>query len=225
MPRLFALFACALLVPAAVADAGLIQLFSSRTDFENNVGPLASEDFESFTPQVDAFASVPYDFGDFSVFNGDNPPGATGGDIVGSGEINGNVEIGGSTEVGGAIFQFEFDQAITAIGFEAFNLVDPDPASNSFRRAMIEFNNADSDATMIFDTVDQTRFWGFKSQTAFTTMTIRLIESPSGTDGFRIDDVSYARASDLPEPASLAVFALLGVGLMVGRRRLNHNRV
>ena len=148
-----------------------------------------------------------FDFGDFSAIHGVNT--STGGD-TGSGTVNGTIEIQASTVVSGAQLVVTFESPVTAVGFDANNLADR-------RSEDLTFDNASADLVTITDPVDRVRFWGFRSDTPFTTLTftLTLTSSPTGTDGFALDDVTYS--APVPVPAlsgsALVLLALLSSGV------------
>lgn len=187
----------------ASASAAITQ-YSTRVAFNAAAGPLGLQDFESFTPAENAFLGAFFDFGDFSAMNESNSTSA-GGDIRSPGAVNGSVEIVGSIFINGARFIMTFDQPITALGFDADNLADQ-------RFDDIIFNNADGNTVPVHDAIDQVRFWGFISDTPFTSITIRQTGG-TNQDGFRFDNIAYS----VPAPGTAGV--LCGLALFTGRRR------
>ncbi|MCG8589583.1 MAG: PEP-CTERM sorting domain-containing protein [Proteobacteria bacterium] len=207
--RVFILSVVLACVPAGRGEAAIIQ-FSDRATFEAAAGAVTVQDFEGFAPQADAFEGAPFDFGDFSAFN--DPNGFSGGDIavppVANPEFGTTNVIFGATFIGGTIFQLTFDSPISAIGFDGGELADQ-------RTDQVIFDNTAGDVVTISDSVDQLRFWGFISDTPFTTFTISQIGFGAGGgngDGFSVDNLTYA----VPEPATGLLVAL---GLALLRRR------
>ncbi len=190
---------------SSAAHASITQ-YSTRATFNAASGATVIQSFNSFTPTVNAFNGHSFDFGDFSAIDGVNS--SAGGSIVSPGVVNGSVEILGVVGIGRGELTFTFDFPITALGFDADNLADQ-------RFDTLIFDNAAGDTVVVFDAVDQVRFWGFISDTPFTTFTIRQTGFSAGgsnSDGFTIDDVTYT-----PTPGAAA---LLGLGgLMASRRR------
>lgn len=187
------------------SHAAIIQ-YSSRAAFDLAAGPTLLQDFESFIPASNAFHGVSFDFGDFAAFNDANSAG--GGHIAAPGVINGSAEILGVVTLAGAQFRLTFDFPIVALGFDTFNLADQ-------RFDDLVFNNSTLDVVSVHDPIDQTRFWGFVSDTPFTTITIRQTGFGAGggdTDGFRIDNVAYT-------PAPSGAVALLGAAAVASLRR------
>jgi hypothetical protein len=182
-----------------------ITQYSSRAAFLLAAGPVTTEDFESVTPGPDVFEGTPYDFGDFTALNGTNS--SQGGDVFGSGTINGSIELVSGLALNGATFELVFDYPITALGFDANDLADQ-------KTDRFTFNNLAVNTFTVFDPLDQVRFWGFISDTPFTKMTLAVIATPSGTDGIRIDDLTY---SAIPEPSTLCL--VLSASLFLLRRR------
>ena len=192
----------------ATSAHGAITQYSSRAAFDAAAGTLCMEDFNSFAPTANAFEGVWYDFGDFSVLN--QPTGTFGGDIMGSSTIDGTTAIGGVIRFGGATLTFAFDQPITALGFDADNLAD---------QRLDELTFSNGDITTILDPIDQIRFWGFISDTPFTTVTFKMIaRSDPGndtSDGFYIDNVSY---TCVPQPGTMGLLAASCIGVRRRRR-------
>lgn len=192
------------------ATAAITQ-YSSHAAFQSATGPLSVQDFESFASASGIFRGVAFDFGDFSGFNGANTGSAFGGDILSPGSVNGSTEIFGVVKIGAADFVLTFDAPIYAIGFDCDNLADQ-------RTDHIIFNNAQSDVVVVTDPIDQVRFWGFVSDTPFTTFTIRLVTHSVGgspTDGFTIDDLCH---TPVPSPGG-AGLVLLALPIVTRRRR------
>jgi hypothetical protein len=195
-----------LTIAATNADAVIVS-YSNRPLLNAAAGALTTQNFNSFPPGTNVFLGVPYDFGDFSALNDANPAG--GGDIINPGTVNGSTEIVGTSTLAGAKFTLMFDFPITALGFDALNLADQ-------RNDNLIFNNATADVVAILDPVDQTRFWGFISNTPFTTFTIQQIGFIAGggpTDGYRIDDVTYSTAA-VPEVSSFLLVGLFGLAML-----------
>lgn len=203
MPRyVIGAFAIALTAGHAHLWAGITP-YSTRSAFNTAAGPLGIEDFESFTPTENAFLGTYFDFGAFYAMNESNST-AAGGDIRWPGTVNGSVEIVGSIFIGGAQFHMIFDQPITALGFDADNLADQ-------RFDDIIFNNTAGDIVQVHDAIDEVRFWGFISDTPFTSITIRQTGGLN-QDGFRFDDIAYS----IPSPAGVP---MLVSALLVRLRR------
>jgi hypothetical protein len=183
-----------------------ITQYSNRAAFLLAAGPVTTEDFESVTPGPNVFEGTPYDFGDFTGVNG--PNGSLGGDVVGSGNVNGSIELFPVLALNGATFELVFDYPITALGFDADNLADQ-------KTDRFSFNNLAANTVTVSDPLDRVRFWGFISDTPFTKMTLAVIATPSGTDGIRLDDLTY---SVIPEPSTLCL-ALCSTVILLRRRR------
>ncbi len=203
-----------LLMCGAHAPAAIVQ-YSSRTLFGSAAGSTTTESLNSFAPQVNAFENVWFDFGDFSGRNGTNT--SFGGDITNLGTIDGTIEIWGFLKIGGATLEFVFDSPITAIGFDANNLADQ-------RYVDIIFDNADGDVVAVHDPVDQIRFWGFVSDTPFTSITFRQTGFDPGIgtdmDGILFDNFEYS-AAIVPLPGGAAMACAAGVACLgLVRRRL-----
>lgn len=197
-------------LPGSGAHATITQ-YSDRTTFEAAAGAVTLEDFEGFAAQVDAFEGVSFDFGDFSAFNDVNI--FSGGDIgvPPPGNFGSTNRIWGATFLGGTIFRLTFDDPIRAIGFDAGELADQ-------RSDNVIFDNTAGDIVVISDAVDQVRFWGFISDTPFTTFTISQVGFGAGGgdgDGFTVDNLTYA-----PEPSPVALAALATLAMAFARRKV-----
>ncbi len=195
----------ALCAHATVSAA--ITSYSSRAAFTSAAGSVSTQDFNSFAAQANAFEGVSFDFGDFSALNGVNA--SNGGDITSPGDVNGTTAIAAYLGIGGSQFSMTFDHPITALGFDANNVADQ-------RFDDFLFNNGAGDVVAVHDPIDQTRFWGFISDTPFTTLTVRQVSFGAGgtsTDGFRVDDVTYS----VPSPGVVVVLGAAGTLWRRGR--------
>lgn len=195
---------------AAPCGATIVQ-YSTRAAFNAAAGALENQNFESFAATPNAFRGVWYDFGTFSAFNQVIPVAPNAGSIFASGAVDGSIEIICSVALNGGPFTLSFDRPIFALGFDAVNLADQ-------RYDNLSFNNAAGDVVQVHDSVDQTRFWGFVSDTAFTTLQVRQVAfGPGGgtTDGFRIDNMAFTA---VPLPTAVA-FGAPGLALIASRRR------
>lgn len=191
------------------ASSAIVQ-YSSRAAFTAAAGAVTIEDFESFTPNATAFRNTIFDFGDFTGYNGPHSGTGFGGDIYAPGTVNGSTDIIVVLGTSGARLDLVFDYPITAIGFDAEQMADQ-------RHDEILFNNLAGDVVPVTDPIDQVRFWGFISDTPFTTFTMRQTGWGTGggpTDGFHIDDLTY----NVPEPGAAAFMI---VALLAAYRRRN----
>ncbi len=211
MRRTTALSTLAALGALAPAHATVVQ-YSSRAAFSGAAGALDAQDFESFAPTPGAFRGVSFDFGRFSAINQVVTTAPNAGSIIAGGLVNGTNEIVCSVALSGQTFRITFDHAITAFGFDASNLADQ-------RFDNLEFNNTAGDVIAVHDAIDQTRFWGFISDTPFTTFVVRQTGFGSGggaTDGFRIDNMAFTA---VPMPTAILLAAPALAALAAHRRR------
>jgi hypothetical protein len=179
--------------------AAVIVSFSNRTAFTTAAGSVTTQNFNSFPPATGAFLGTPYDFGDFSALNDPHPQNI--GDIVNPGIVNGSTALFGVATLAGAKFSFLFDYPITALGFDAWQIADQ-------RTDRFSFNNATNDSINFSDPHDSNRFFGFISNTPFTTFTIEVVNA--NTDGFHIDDVTHSTAA-IPEVNSFLLVGVFGL--------------
>ena len=178
--------------------------FTDRATFEAAAGTVTTQDFESQTVGTN-LQNVTTDLGDFSlsvvsIFGGSfnlidqfglNDP---------NGSIYASIGLGG-----GETMTLLFDSAITSFGADF-------GALNDFvQRSQFEVLG---DILLAPILSGEASFFGFTSDTAFTSLTIRGL-SPS--DGFGIDNITYSVAA-IPVPATLPLLAG-GLGLLALWRR------
>ncbi len=215
MQRKYFVGAITIAALASAAHATIVQ-YSSRTAFSSAAGALETQDFESYLPTPGAFRGVSYDFGSFSALNEVIASAPNAGSIVAGGLVNGSTEIVCTALLNGDPFLITFDRPIFAFGFDSNNLADQ-------RNDDLLFNNAAGDVIRVHDsqTPAPTRFYGFISDTPFTTFSVRYMGgAPNGspTDGFRLDNVTL-NAVPLPGAFALGMPALAAVAAVRTRRR------
>jgi len=194
------------LIAATSANAATIT-YSDRTAFESTLGFSATEDFEGFAVEHE-FHTVPFDFGAFTVSMTGTPstsynfldvaPAATS-----ESDVNGTNGMRVFTD-GDDTLVFTFDQAITAFGADFKNLNDSQSRTDVLAAGVLMTPGVVS--------LGSTSFFGFTSDTPFTTVTFdgRL------NDTYGIDNVTYGQT---PEPASLVLLGAGGLFLTFGAMR------
>ena len=208
MKKLFltTLVACGFAVVSA--QAGIVS-YSSRAAWEVAVGGLYSEeDFNSYTSAT-SYQTTGVDVGDFTVSMTGSDFGSIWhniGPVSNFNDVNGTGQINAATgSTGGTTLTW--DSSIYAFGAYFKGTSDS-------RVTKIMVNG---DEVALPDTSGGTAFFGYVSDTAFTSELLFLFSGPA--DGFGIDNVVY---SDASVPDSGATLALLGsalFGLAALRRR------
>ena len=180
--------------------------FTDRATFEGAAGTVTTQDFESQTVGTN-LQYVTTDLGDFSL-SVDSVFGGSFNVISDSDFFNApNSSIFASIGLGdGETMTLLFDSAITSFGADFGGLNDDVQRSQFEVLADILF------APILVGAIPS--FFGFTSDTAFTSLTIRGL-SPS--DGFGIDNITYSVAA-IPLPATLPLLAG-GLGLLALWRR------
>lgn len=178
---------------------------------------------ETFSGRQGSGANAPGQVIAATGFNGFSISGNRNGDFFGishgltGGTIDGTdfLSWGGINTHIGPTFTFEFDDAITAFGF------DYNDSDGSDRYGIVLSTGEAFDAPP-FARFTGSGFFGLRSNTAFTSVTFRLANTPGGIlETFGIDNVrSGTNPAAVPEPSSWALmiagFGLAGMGL---RRR------
>ena len=197
-----ALAAAIALLPCLSSAA--IVTFTDRSTFEASAGTVTSEDFESQTVGTN-LQNATIDLGDFtlsvaSVFG-------TPFNLIDQSGFNApNASIFAGIGLGdGETMTLLFDIAITSFGADF-------GALNDFvQRSQFEVL---ADILLAPILSGEASFFGFTSDTAFTSLVIRGLPE---SDGFGIDNVTYSVAP-IPVPATLPLLAL-GLGLLAFMRR------
>ena len=189
-------------VLAGVASAAT--QYSDRTAFEAATGSLTTETFNGFTSDV-SLAATTYDVGDFSIATTlNNTLLHIDSDGVDSHSVNGSAFVRG-VGLTNDMFTYIFDTAITAFGVDLFGFND------DVERTRIVINGDTYTMPVVNGKVNS--FFGFTSDTAFTSVSFNTINAEDG--GF--DNVSYGT---VPVPAA-GLMLLSGFGAFgaIARRR------
>ncbi|MCJ8318038.1 MAG: PEP-CTERM sorting domain-containing protein [Colwellia sp.] len=186
-----------------IANAGLIT-FSDRTAFELALGTSQTEDFDSFVADT-SFHPSSIDLDDFSIV-------VTGNDVRANyniidapalvsseSDVNGSAHMRVFTNINKDLL-FTFDYPTFGFGVDIASL-------NDGNRTRILIDGVD--AILAINPGD---FFGVISTEAFTSVTFQGIIN----DVYGIDNVTYSGVQ-VPEPSTLAIFALGMIGL-VSRR-------
>ena len=186
---------------AGSANAAIISTFTDRTVFDA-VTSTSLETFDSIVSEV-PFHTVPLDVGPFTLSMTGSPstdPDRNKIDIppaeFGVFDVDGTNIANVLTFNGDSLF-LTFDTAITAFGLDlaAFN-------DDILRTEVVVGPDTLTPAITVGN---QVRFFGFTSDTAFTSVEFRGVDN----DGYGIDNVAFGSVA-VPEPG---VLAMLGVGL------------
>jgi hypothetical protein len=201
------------LVVCGTAYQAQAATFTDRTLFESAVASPTVEDFEnetvSGTPSTGGVASLT--FSDFTVnatltaaklvnfpnFGADNT--TSGGSKY--------LLIDSDLPTSYPTIEFVFSTAIKAFGF----------SYTDFTKGDFTFSAAGEIITVAKNVGFPSKFFGFTSNSLFTTLTI----TPFEDSNVGIDDVTYGDLSSVPTPASLPllVAGLVGLGFMARRKR------
>jgi len=202
------------LVVAGSATAATVT-YTDRTTFNVAASPTLFEDFNGFVadtnfvpaPVVAGFMTVSGSAGATTAFGNnkvDVPPQDSQVDVDGTASLN------VFTQAGVSVF-LTFSQALTGWGadFHAFN--------DDAHRTLIFVDGVEVTTELVAG--NDTRFFGFVSDTAFTTLEFRGVQN----DVFGVDNVAGAAVA-VPEPTTWALM-ILGfgaAGASLRRRRVAH---
>lgn len=203
---------------ASPSQAQTVTAYTDRSLFGAAAGQLVTQTFNTFTSDT-SFQNIPLSLGDFS--------------IVGTGTAQSNrnfVDVSpfmfatqgtgdGSpfaallvAAAGGSEVTVSFLSPITAWGADFGDISQGNVQRTSINLAGTSYVPASTGQTAV-------RFFGFVSDTPFSTVTFR---STGTNDGFGIDNVSYAAsvAAAVPEPATWAMLiaGFAAIGLTMRRR-------
>lgn len=212
--------ALALFVGSALPASAEIVEFTTRGSFLASAGITTTETFDAVTADSQ-FRTQTVNLGSFSLagfgpnqgaFNVVNPTPAS---IY---NVNTSAFVLGITDVDSGI-TITFNSAITAFGadFRGFNNFD------SVAQRSIILVNGNSLSSPVVAANSDTSFFGFTSDTPFTTVTI--MRNPGyfrdASDAFGMDNVTFAEVSAVPEPSTWAMMILgfAGIGFTTYRRR------
>ena len=199
MDKVSAVFVAVIsLFASAQIHAAVITQFDDRTTFEAGLGMLNVENFNAYAVDT-PFHTVAVDVGAFTLSM--TGPANIARNIIDVApqnfpSPNGSPALDIQTNIGVSLF-LTFDSPIFAFGadFDGFN-------DGLLRTQIFAAGELLSPSV----TTSGSRFWGFISDTAFTTVEFRGVNG----DGFRMDDVTFGDASSVPTPT---VLGLLAVGL------------
>lgn len=198
--------AIALFATATGASAATITTYTDRASFAAAAGTTATETFNSYVNDV-SFGASSISVGPMtlsaSLASGsanliDVPPFTTNeANVDGTPSLN-VLTLNGTTP---GTMTITFSSPITAFGADFSQFNDEIPRT----QIVIDLVSTLSPPT----TTGQTSFFGFVSDTAFTTVTF---VAAFDADAFGIDNVTYSTATTAPTPEP-ATLALLGAGL------------
>lgn len=187
------------LFAAGEAVAATLTVFTDLNDFLDAApGPVVFEDFNSIGSDIDTLPATPIDVGPFTVSSSGPSAGNIGvdfpsGDATSPGGFDRNVD--GTTYLYGDVNEgqtltLEFEKALQGIGFEG----------ESTQNGPVNLNIAGEAVTVSDD-----GFFAVISDEPFESLDI------NGGDGaFGLDNFSLAQ-TEVPEPASVAIWSLLGL--------------
>lgn len=198
-----------LALASSYANSAILTVFDDRATFNAALSDSTTETFNSFASDQ-SFSGVNVDVGDFTLF-AEN----TGVRNL----IDALPAVGTATAINGTTFlnyflndssaTIIFDTAITAIGFDIFAFGN---VGNVSSLTVLDRTFDQSDITN-----SSSQFFGFTSDTAFTTLTF----ASTINDGFTIDDITYGNVSSVSAPAILSLLLLSFSYLFFGRRSVS----
>ncbi|WP_395345193.1 PEP-CTERM sorting domain-containing protein [Ningiella sp. W23] len=197
---------------ATSANAALVS-FTDRSAFDAAAGATSIEDFDSFTIDTQ-FHTGTLDVGDFSLSMTSTP--STNFNIIdvpplanAESDVNGSANMRVFTNGNlGVDLMFMFDTAISSFGADFRSLND--------EIARTEIVVGGEVLTLpIASGSGQASFYGFTSDTAFTSVIFRGIVN----DVYGIDNVTYGSATAVSAPSTLAMMLLGVAGFVVARRK------
>lgn len=190
------------------ANAGLITTFSERASFEALAESVETENFNSFTSE-DTFHTDALDVGDFTLSMTGTPSTARNYIdmpplLYSEFNVDGTTVANILTSLSASLF-ITFDSPIYSFAADF----------GGFQDGIIRTDIV-VDGNVLTPNINST-FFGLISDTAFSVIEFRGREN----DGFGMDNVNYShsKVSEVPEPSTLAVFALGIMGL--ASRRAN----
>ncbi|QDS94203.1 PEP-CTERM motif protein [Roseimaritima multifibrata] len=200
MKRFLLTIACLAMLVATTGQvqAGVIT-YTNKAAFQLAAGATAVEDFTGTSGNA-----IGFDNGDFSI------------SIVN--QNLGYVPVFFGEELRLQLWRFDtvtnltFADPIHAIGFDWRNT---DPTNDQ-----IELIIASENFAQTFGPAQQSGFFGIVSTNAFTVVGLSDTVGNGGALGYGyVDNIEYSSAAAVPEPASLAIFGIGALGLVVFRRR------
>ncbi len=184
-------------------------VFTSRSAFDAAVGATTTVDFNTYLGTTSIGSGL--DVGPFTITEVN---GWSGTKIKAPPFSNFDFDVDGTSNLSTNTWNtydvtLTFDAPITAFGADLSGFND------SFIRTTILAGSQTFAPTATVG--NEVRFFGFISDTAFTTLTF----DGDASDGFAVDNISFSSSAAVPAPTSTA--ALIGMGLMgavaVTRRR------
>ncbi|GLX79477.1 hypothetical protein tinsulaeT_28170 [Thalassotalea insulae] len=182
-----------------LANAGLITVWTNESDFLTDNLSLTMESFESASglelPLVAGQITVSTDNTSYGSFNG----------ISSLFPTDGVSEVRYGADDGDSIF-FSFADAINVFGI---NISDFGTTEGS--PVLTFFDNSGNTLQVLSGTQNTgLNFFGFKSDTLFTQVQFKY--TGANGDGIYFDE-AYFNSVNVPEPSTLAIFALGVIGL------------
>ncbi len=214
---------------------GAVVTFTNRTDFTGALGT-ASTVTEDFSNNPPGFTPIPvntqFDVGAFDVFyttaNNSSQPTIALRNSAGDQRLDLQLDSGngaGASELGRVTtsIEFRFDNEIFGFGGDwgeatgAFSLDDGNLLTITVNGDTISIDDLLGDPPGTG--ADENGFVGFLSDLPFTSITL------TGTAVFSVDSFSFDNAilvgPPVPEPSTLLVTAVFGIGFLHRRRRRN----
>lgn len=219
-----------LLATGAIAQAGMITTYADRTTFETALGgPITVETFTEVahfpisTGILNSSTNLVVDSGP-PILPGDIKPGVTYSTAIGTGFFF-NIDSGGGY-VGGFLDGFAqstyanaltitFDNPVSGFGFDTNSLMGSgfDVAIN-FTSGPAYANNF-----AVAPNLGPLQFFGFTSDMGDISSVV-ILGKGNAIFSFALDNFTFGGSTVVPEPSSLALTAIGGLGLIgLARRR------
>lgn len=213
------------ILAASSVSAATINTFTDRASFNGATGVVQIEDFNSL--DIDGAVDTDNSFngqdlvvGDLTIRNDSNNPGRGLIDIPP--HIFGIFSVDGTANANFVVNKdfntvvLTFANAVTAFGADFAALNNADELSVEF-----EVNGERISPPIQGET--NVQFFGFTSDTSFTSVSLVGASDTSPFDGFAGDNITFGAAVEatvvpLPAPAALLIAAMSGL-FFVGRRR------
>ena len=222
---------CVGLTVGAVGQVhGGVITYTTAPAFATAAGPLSLENFNS-SPLGRFNFGTAYQFNGFTITASPNPfgtgPGAGIANTIKS-NIDGTPRLvwgqdtfGPNLQGWGPQILFTFDTAVTAFGFD---WRDTD-VSDGYELVVLGNSIGGSISAVPYPRTSGTGFFGFVSDTPFSSVLLRQVQRGGVLEDMSMDNVRFSAAA-VPEPASLAVFGIgaciAGFGAARRRRSEEH---